>query len=190
VHRTDALIQETLDGAAAERIADARSGLAVSCSARSRYNARHRRLPCAREGNDIMRRMLLLGLILRMAQTNSVWAVDDKSPLVEKAAYLQQVLLDKHWLDGLYVGIIDCPPQQARLPLPHTVNQPGNVIHAGVWTGRYRGGVGYQYAVTKNPRVREIGGQILKALRILQEVTGKPGLLCRGYVKGHGPVVD
>ena len=52
------------------------------------------------------------------------------------------------------------------------------------------GGVGYQYAVTKDPRAREIGGQILKALRILQEVTGKPGLLCRGYVKGHGPVVD
>ena len=36
----------------------------------------------------------------------------------------------------------------------------------------------------KNPKVRERGGQILKALRILQEVTGKPGLLARGYVKG------
>ena len=80
--------------------------------------------------------------------------------------------------------------EHAPAPPPHTVNQPGNVIHAGVWTGRYLGGVGYQYAVTKDPRAREIGGQILKALRIQQEVTGKPGLLCRGYVKGHGPVVD
>jgi hypothetical protein len=133
---------------------------------------------------------LLIGVILCIAETNVVWAADDKSPLVEKAAYLQQVLLDRHWLDGLYVGIIDSPPPGAKLPLPHTVNQPGNVIHAGVWTGRYLGGVGYQYAVTKDPRVREIGGQILKALRILQEVTGTPGLLCRGYVKGHGPVVD
>jgi hypothetical protein len=137
-----------------------------------------------------MRWLLLSGLILGMVQTNTVWAVDDKSPLSEKAAYLQQVLLDRHWLDGLYVGIIDSPPPGAKLPLPHTVNQPGNVIHAGVWTGRHLGGVGYQYAVTKDPRVREIGGQILKALRIQQEVTGKPGLLCRGYVKGHGPVVD
>jgi hypothetical protein len=138
-----------------------------------------------------MRRIpLLIGLILGVAPTNAVWAIDDKSPLIEKAAYLQQVLLDRHWLDGLYVGIIDSPPPGAKLPLPHTVNQPGNVIHAGVWTGRYLGGVGYQYAVTKDPRVREIGGQILKALRIQQEVTGKPGLLCRGYVKGHGPVVD
>jgi hypothetical protein len=134
--------------------------------------------------------LLLIGLILGMVHTTAVRAGDDKSPLIEKAAYLQQVLLDRHWLDGLYVGIIDSPPPGAKLPLPHTVNQPGNVIHAGVWTGRYLGGVGYQYAVTKDPRTREIGGQILKALRILQEVTGKPGLLCRGYVKGHGPVVD
>jgi hypothetical protein len=51
-------------------------------------------------------------------------------------------------------------------------------------------GVGYQYAVTRDPWVRGHGGQILRALRILQEVTGKPGLLARGYVKGHGPVVD
>jgi hypothetical protein len=137
-----------------------------------------------------MRRVLLTGLMLGVVQTSAAWAVDDASPLAEKAAYLQQVLLDRHWLDGLYVGIIDSPPAAARFPLPHTVNQPGNVIHAGVWTGRYLGGVGYQYADTKDPRAREIGGQILKALRVLQEVTGKPGLLARGYVKGHGSVVD
>ncbi len=35
-----------------------------------------------------------------------------------------------------------------------------------------------------------MGGQILRALRILQEVTGKPGLLARGYMKGHGPVAE
>src|SRR5262249_54255313 len=92
-------------------------------------------------GDDIMKWMLLLGLILGMVQTNTVGAVDDKSPLIEKAAYLQQVLLDKHWPDGLYVGIIDSPSPRAKLPLPHTVNQPGNMIHAGVWTGRYLGGV-------------------------------------------------
>jgi hypothetical protein len=37
--------------------------------------------------------------------------------------------------------------------------------------------------------VRQHGGEILAGLRRLQEVTGKPGLLARGYVKGHGPVV-
>jgi len=118
----------------------------------------------------------------------SLQAIDNASPLSEKAAYFQQDLLDKHWLDGLYVSIVPAAPQGTKLD--HTVNEPGNVIHAGVWTGRYLAGVGYQYAVTRDPWVREHGGQILRALRVLQEVTGKPGLLARGYVKGHGPVMD
>ena len=115
-------------------------------------------------------------------------AIEDSSPLLEKAAYFQQDLLDKHWLEGLYISIVPSAPPEAKLA--HTVDEPGNVIHAGVWTGRYLAGVGYQYAVTKDPAVREHGGRILGGLRQLQEVTGKPGLLARGYVKGHGPVED
>jgi hypothetical protein len=117
-----------------------------------------------------------------------VSAISDASPLHAKALYLEQDLLDKHSLDGLYVSIVPSAPPGTRLP--HTVDQPGNVIHAGVWTGRYLGGVGYQYAATKSSAVRRHAGQILQALRILQEVTGKPGLLARGYVQGHGPVQD
>jgi hypothetical protein len=115
-------------------------------------------------------------------------AIDNASPLGEKARYFEQDLLDKHWLDGLYVSITPAAPHGTKLD--HTVNEPGNVIHAGVWTGRYLAGVGYHYAVAPDPAVRDHGGQILQALRVLQEVTGKPGLLARGYVKGHGPVMD
>ena len=50
--------------------------------------------------------------------------------------------------------------------------------------------MGYQYAASHDPEAREIGGQILHALRIQQEVTGKSGLLARGYLPGHGPVED
>lgn len=125
---------------------------------------------------------------LSAAQGQLLRAVEDSSPLEEKARYLQQDLLEKHWLDGLYVSIVPSPAAAAKLQ--HTVDEPGNVIHAGVWTGRYLAGVGYQYAVTRDPWVRQHGGQILQALRTLQEVTGKPGLLARGYVKGHGPVMD
>ena len=114
--------------------------------------------------------------------------VTDSSPLRDKARYLQQDLLDKHWLNGLYVSIV--PAGSGGPNAPHTVDQPGNVIHSGVWTGRYLAGVGYQYAASHDSRAREIGFQILHALRIQQEVTGKPGLLARGYVLGHGPVED
>ncbi len=134
----------------------------------------------------------LIGRLALLVSLMPVCAVSppatDSSALHDKAPYLQRDLLDKHCLDGLYVSIVPSGPPGR--PLPHTVNQPGNVIHAGVWTGRYLAGVGYQYAVTRDPWVRQHGGEILRALRILQEVTGKPGLLARGYVKGHGPVED
>ncbi|MDB6038383.1 MAG: hypothetical protein JWM99_2224 [Verrucomicrobiales bacterium] len=120
------------------------------------------------------------------SSTVKVSVPKDSSPLREKAAWFEKDLLDKHWLDGLYVSIVPSVPPGTKLQ--HTVDEPGNVIHAGVWTGRYLAGVGYQYGVTRDPSVRQQGGQILHALTILEEVTGKPGLLARGYVKGHGPV--
>jgi hypothetical protein len=103
--------------------------------------------------------------------------------LEDKAKVLQRNLIEKHLVDGLYVSIVP-----ASAAVPHTVDDPGNVIHAGVWTGRYLAGVAYQYAVTKDPAVRKHGGDLLMGLRRLQEVTGKPGLLARGFIKGHGPV--
>src|SRR5258708_25285680 len=45
-----------------------------------------------------------------------------------------------------------------------------------------------RYAVTKDPAVRRHGGEVLVGLRRLHEVTGRPGLLARGYVRGNGPV--
>ena len=129
---------------------------------------------------------LACGCALQLRALAGTVAVTESSPLRAKAAYFQRDLLDKHWLDGLYVSIVPAAPPGTRLP--HTVNEPGNVIHSGVWTGRYLAGVGAQYAVTRDPWVRRHGGEILRALRILQEVTGKPGLLARGYVKGNGPV--
>lgn len=107
-------------------------------------------------------------------------------PMEDKARYLQRDLKEKHLLDGLYVSIV--PATAPGEKLTHSVDEPGNVIHAGVWTGRYLGGVAYQYAVTRDRDVRIHGGALLAGLRRLQEVTGKPGLLARGYVKGHGPV--
>lgn len=65
----------------------------------------------------------------------------DSIPLAEKARFLQQDLLEHHWLEGLYVSIVPVFPPGQRPQ--HTVDEPGNVIHAGVWTGRYLAGLGY-----------------------------------------------
>jgi hypothetical protein len=131
---------------------------------------------------------LLCCLLIATRSLPAAAPVADSSPLRDKAGWLQQDLLDKHWLNGLYVSIVPAGP--GGTTFPHTVDQPGNVIHSGVWTGRYLAGVGYQFAASRDRQARAMGSQILQALRIQQEVTGKPGLLARGYVLGHGPVED
>ena len=130
--------------------------------------------------------VLTLGIGCFTAKLTASTIPVDASPLHVKADYFQKDLIEKHWLDGLYVSIVPSPAQGEKLT--HTIDEPGNVIHSGVWTGRYLAGVGYQYAATKDSWARKHGDEILKALRIQQEVTGKPGLLARGYMKGHGPV--
>src|SRR2546425_10477540 len=127
--------------------------------------------------------ILSLGIALSVAATPAV--PRDSSPLHVKAAYFHQDLLEKHWLDGLYVSIVPSPAPGEKLT--HTVDEPGNVIHAGAWTGRYLGGVGYHYAATKDPWVRKHGGEIPNPLPIQPEGTGKPGPHARRFIKGHGP---
>src|SRR5947207_4526060 len=122
-----------------------------------------------------LRIVLLLIMLAPLAAQN----------LADKARSLQKNLTERHMLDGLYVSIV--PAVEPGVKLQHTVDEPGNVIHAGVWTGRYLAGVGYHYAVTKDPAVRKHANDILIGLRRLQEVTGRPGLLARGYIRGHGP---
>ena len=53
-----------------------------------------------------MKTQSLLGALILTVANGSAWGLDDDSPLAEKAAWFQQDLLDKHWLDGLYVSIV------------------------------------------------------------------------------------
>src|ERR1700743_3682576 len=103
----------------------------------------------------------LPSFVLHIAIATSVFAqgITKSSPMVDKARYLQQDLIDKHLLEGLYVSMVPTAPQGTKLP--PTVDQEGTVIRAGVWTGRYLAGVAYQYAVTKDPAIRKHGGDIL-----------------------------
>src|SRR5216684_7269379 len=51
--------------------------------------------------------------------------------LADKSRLLQKNLTERHLLDGLYVSIV--PAVEPGVELRHTVDEPGNVIHAGVW---------------------------------------------------------
>ena len=75
--------------------------------------------------------------------------VEDSSRLAEKAGYLGQELLDKHWLEGLYVSIVASGPGGAYLSSDGESwrelnlwreNETGAAdnLHA-YWMGRYDG---------------------------------------------------
>ena len=102
---------------------------------------------------------------MKLISIASLAAMLTYGQMAEKAKYLQRNLIDKHLLEGLYVSIVPAAPEGTKLT--HTVDDPGNVIHAGVWTGRYLAGVAYQYAVTHDEAVRKHGGELLIGLRRL-----------------------
>src|ERR1041385_5599540 len=102
----------------------------IECRWRSRHSIRE-------NSQTPMKILLFVVAIAASAQT-----------LEEKSRILQRTLMQKPLVDGLYVSIAP-----AAAAVPHTVDDPGNVIHAGVWTGRYLAGVAYHYAVTRDPAI-------------------------------------
>jgi len=106
----------------------------------------------------------------------------------EKAMHYEKNLIKNHLVDGLYVPNIYLD-KEGKSDL--TTTGGADVAHAGVWTGRLLGGIAYQYAVTKDESIRQNLGQlVLDGLKRLNDVNGIPGLLARGYWKGHGPTSD
>lgn len=136
--------------------------------------------------------LVFVALVCLPALAAGEWWKDEnswKKPLNEKARMFEENILRNHWIEGLYPSIVELPPDGSP-PDQHTTGN-SNIAHSCSWTGNYLAGQAYRYAFTKDPSVREHCWEILRALRRLQELTrsstGKVGLLCRGYVLGHGP---
>ena len=126
--------------------------------------------------------MLFSATVASVAQEES-W----RKPLQEKADFFYQNLLDRHLIDGLFTSHVELLPGDE---VDHTTTGICDVAHAACWTGRYLAGVGYWYATTRDSAVQQHGQLILDALARLHHMTGVPGLLARGYVKGHGPTYE
>ena len=136
--------------------------------------------------------LFFLAVICLPALAAGEWWKDEnsgKKPLTEKARIFEANILRNHWIEGLYPSIVELPPD-GNPPDQHTTGN-SNIAHSCSWTGNYLAGQAYRCAFTKDPAVREHCWEILRALRRLQDLThsltGKVGLLCRGYVLGHGP---
>jgi len=132
--------------------------------------------------------LVVLAVVCLPALAGGEWWKDEhswKKPLAEKARMFEDNILRNHWIQGLYPSIVELPPDGS--PPDQTTTGNSNIAHSCCWTSNYLAGQAYRYAFTKDPAVREHCREILRALRRLQTMTPKPGLLSRGYVLGHGP---
>jgi photosystem II stability/assembly factor-like uncharacterized protein len=109
-----------------------------------------------------------------------------KKPLRDKAAELEQLVLEHHWIDGLY-------PSQVTVTDGHadfTTAGHADVSHAINWTTHYLEGQILRWKLTKDPKVYDHVKQVFLAIHRCHEINGVPGLISRGYVLGHGPTYE
>ena len=116
------------------------------------------------------------------------WGHEDASwrtPLHDKALFFERDLLAKHWIEGIYPSMVRIEPDGS---VDYSTQGCCDIAHSCCWTANYLAGQAYRYLVTRDESVRDHCWHILRAFHRFQQLTGVPGLICRGYLLGHGPV--
>lgn len=131
-----------------------------------------------------MKRTLVLLFVLICAQTQAADRDSWKMPLCDKARILEKLIEDRHNIDGLYPSIVRIEKDGS---VDVTTTGDSNVAHSVSWTSYYLCGEVLRDQLTQDPAVHERVKEIWHSVQRLHTITGVPGLMCRGYVKGHGP---
>lgn len=95
----------------------------------------------------------------------------------EKAEIFERKLREIHDVNGMIMSEVRVYTE----PDGSTWVYPG-YDDSGYWTGNYLLGECLRYAVTKNPEAKENAERSARALIRMVRVSGKPGLLVRGYM--------
>jgi streptogramin lyase len=108
-----------------------------------------------------------------------------KMTLAAKADYFYDVLMRRHIRDPWIAG---------QCKLPHagdtTVWQPDDDDNDGEYTSNYLAMESFRYATTRDPRARENAEKAFAFLKLLGDVTGKPGFFARTIVPSDYEDVD
>ncbi len=120
-----------------------------------------------------------------------------QKPLSEKERELEANILERHNILGLYPSMVEVPLDGG--PVDITTAAPfSDAVHAVAWTSHYLAGASYRYAWLRQSgaaqaevdQARRRADEIFEAVYRCQRVTGRRGLLARGYFIGSGPTFD
>ncbi|MBI1387449.1 MAG: hypothetical protein GC154_03270 [bacterium] len=97
--------------------------------------------------------------------------------LEEKALYYHEQVYPRHDRDGL---VADVALTRSRDPHQYKQRPTDN---DGLWTSIYLAALCFQYAVEKDPEVKQLAWKHFEALERLETITGTPGLFARSFAR-------
>jgi len=103
-------------------------------------------------------------------------------PLHLRVARFDELMRGNHWNEGTIMQHVIFPP--AGLDRPLMGSQEDVADHTGILLAAYS----HQYAVTKDPQVRDLANQLMDGLLKLEKVTGVPGVVARSFNKTDKPL--
>jgi photosystem II stability/assembly factor-like uncharacterized protein len=120
-----------------------------------------------------------------------------KQPLAEKERIINENILKRHNILGLYPSMVQVPldsgPQDISPATPFS-----DIAHAVCWTSNHLAGASYRYAALKKEgappelleTARKRADELFEAVYRCQLVTGVKGLQARGYFIGYGEAYE
>ncbi|MEQ6119214.1 hypothetical protein [Reichenbachiella sp. MALMAid0571] len=103
-------------------------------------------------------------------------------PLHVKVDKFDKLMLGNHWNEGAIMQHVIFPP--AGLDRPIVGTQADCLDPTSEMLAAYS----HKYAITRNPKDREVSNQIFEAVLKLEKVTGVPGLVARSFNQTDEPL--
>ena len=103
-------------------------------------------------------------------------------PLHKKVEMFDKLMLGNHWNEGAIMQRVFFPPAGLEKPL---IGKQADCLDP---TSELLAAYSYKYALTKDPKDREIANQIFEAVLRLERVTGVDGLFARSFNQTDKPL--
>ena len=103
-------------------------------------------------------------------------------PLHVRMEKFDELLRANHWNEGIIQAQVIFPPAGEERPIT------GNHEDAAGRTAVLLAGYSHRYAVTKDPKHRELADQLMEGILKLERVTGVPGVAARSFYRTDRPL--
>ena len=103
-------------------------------------------------------------------------------PLHVRVDMFDKLILGNHWNEGTIMQYVIFPPAGLDRPV---VGQHADCLDP---TSEMLAAYSYKYAITKDPKDRDMANQIFEGILKLEKVTGVPGLVARSFYKTDKPL--